>query len=94
MTEETSLSGVDESIWSSRVYHLRPSEFATAMLHYYRAEIQRSNTWRMRLDNTTNWAIVTQDPQAISDKIIKEMKRGGTLCQGKEFTRIRSARTC
>jgi uncharacterized membrane protein len=29
------------------------------MVHYYRAEIQRSNTWRTRLDNTTNWAVVT-----------------------------------
>jgi uncharacterized membrane protein len=28
------------------------------MVHYYRAEVQRSNTWRMRLDNTTNWAVV------------------------------------
>ncbi|HOS78987.1 MAG TPA: DUF2270 domain-containing protein [Anaerolineae bacterium] len=49
----------DESVWSYRGYHLRPSEFTTAMTHYYRAEIQRSNTWRMRLDNTTNWAVVT-----------------------------------
>ena len=27
--------------------------------HYYRAEIQRSNVWRSRLDTTTNWAVVT-----------------------------------
>jgi len=37
---------------------MRPSEFNTAMVHYYRAEIQRSNVWRQRLDNTTNWAVV------------------------------------
>lgn len=49
----------DESVWSYRGYHLRQSEFTTAMVHYYRAEIQRSNTWRTRLDNTTNWAVVT-----------------------------------
>ncbi|MDO8971723.1 MAG: DUF2270 domain-containing protein, partial [Saprospiraceae bacterium] len=49
----------DEPVWSYRGYHLRPSEFTTAMVHYYRAEIQRSNTWRMRLDNTTNWAVLT-----------------------------------
>lgn len=49
----------DESVWSYRGYHLRPSEFTAAMVHYYRAEIQRSNTWRMRLDNTTNWAVVS-----------------------------------
>ncbi|HAX70244.1 MAG: hypothetical protein DPW18_00220 [Chloroflexi bacterium] len=59
MTEERPASGADESVWSYRGYHLRPSEFTTAMVHYYRAEIQRSNTWRMRLDNTTNWAVVT-----------------------------------
>lgn len=59
MTEESPASSTDESVWSYRGYHLRPSEFTTAMVHYYRAEIQRSNTWRMRLDNTTNWAVVS-----------------------------------
>ncbi|MEN4012603.1 MAG: DUF2270 domain-containing protein [Bellilinea sp.] len=29
------------------------------MVHYYRAEIQRSNIWRTRLDSTTNWAVIT-----------------------------------
>ena len=47
-----------EPVWSYRGYTLRPSEFTTAMVHFYRAEIQRSNTWRMRLDNTTNWAVI------------------------------------
>ena len=37
---------------------MRPAEFNTAMVHYYRAEIQRSNIWRTRLDATTNWAVV------------------------------------
>jgi uncharacterized membrane protein len=37
---------------------MRPAEFNTAMVHYYRAEIQRANVWRTRLDNTTNWAVV------------------------------------
>lgn len=32
---------------------------ATALVHYYRAEVQKMNTWRQRLDVTTNWAIVT-----------------------------------
>lgn len=35
------------------------TEFATAMVHFHRAEIQRSNTWRNRLDTTTNWAVIT-----------------------------------
>jgi uncharacterized membrane protein len=47
-----------EPVWTFRGYGLRPSEFTTAMVHLYRGEIQRSNTWRTRLDNTTNWAVV------------------------------------
>jgi uncharacterized membrane protein len=34
-------------------------EFITAMVHLYRAEAARANTWRIRLDTTTNWAVVT-----------------------------------
>lgn len=45
-------------MWTYRGYQLRPSEFTTAMVHYYRAEIQRSNAWRARLDTTTNWAVI------------------------------------
>ncbi|MFO7661338.1 MAG: DUF2270 domain-containing protein [Chloroflexota bacterium] len=48
-----------EPVWTFRGYKMRPSEFNTAMVHYYRAEIQRSNVWRGRLDTTTNWAVVT-----------------------------------
>lgn len=35
------------------------SEFTTTMIHFYRGEVQRSNTWRNRLDTTTNWAVLT-----------------------------------
>jgi uncharacterized membrane protein len=38
---------------------LQPAEFNTAMTHFYRGEIQRSNVWRTRLDATTNWAVIT-----------------------------------
>jgi uncharacterized membrane protein len=38
---------------------LAPAEFNTAMVHFYRGEIQRSNIWRNRLDATTNWAVIT-----------------------------------
>ena len=38
---------------------LAPAEFNTAMVHFYRGEIQRSNVWRGRLDATTNWAVIT-----------------------------------
>ena len=29
------------------------------MSHFYRGEVQRSNTWRTRLDTTTYWAVLT-----------------------------------
>jgi uncharacterized membrane protein len=48
----------DDSVWTFRGYRLKNSEFVTAMVHYYRAEIQRSNIWRQRLDTTTNWAVI------------------------------------
>lgn len=45
--------------WTFRGYELDPSNFTTAMVHLYRGEIQRANTWRQRLDATTNWAVIT-----------------------------------
>lgn len=45
--------------WSFRGYELDPTNFTTAMVHLYRGEIQRANTWRTRLDATTNWAVIT-----------------------------------
>jgi uncharacterized membrane protein len=38
---------------------ISPAEFNTAMIHFYRGEVQRSNTWRGRLDTTTYWAVLT-----------------------------------
>lgn len=65
MTDDSSdSSGPTDSVpkytpvWTFRGYEMRPSEFNTAMAHYYRGEIQRSNVWRTRLDTTTNWAVV------------------------------------
>ena len=31
-----------------------------AIAHLYRGEVYRSTIWRTRLDNTTNWSIVTR----------------------------------
>jgi len=45
--------------WNYRGYHLETSNFVTAMVHLYRAEVSRTNLWRNRLDATTNWAVVT-----------------------------------
>lgn len=75
---ENNTSPPDESVWSYRGYHLRPSEFTTAMVHFYRAEIQRSNTWRMRLDNTTNWAVITTSA-AISFALSSPANHHGVL---------------
>lgn len=38
---------------------LQRAEYITAMAHLYRGELQRSLSWRLRLDTTTNWAVVT-----------------------------------
>lgn len=48
-----------EPVWTYRGYQLRASEFTTAMVHLFRAEVQRANVWRQRLDATTNWAVLT-----------------------------------
>ena len=33
-------------------------EYIAALVHFYRGELARANVWRMRLDTTTNWAIL------------------------------------
>jgi uncharacterized membrane protein len=48
-----------EPVWTYRGYQLRSSDFTTAMVHLFRAEVQRANVWRQRLDTTTNWAVLT-----------------------------------
>src|ERR1700757_2041691 len=40
------------------IQELNPAELG-AIAHLYRGEIYRSTIWRTRLDNTTNWSIVT-----------------------------------
>jgi len=47
------------SPWNYNACWASGSQVITAMAHFYRAEVQRSNTWRNRLDTTFNWAIVT-----------------------------------
>ncbi len=48
----------EEAVWTYRGYKLKSGEFVTAMVHFFRAEVQRANVWRQRLDTTTNWAVV------------------------------------
>jgi len=49
----------EEPVWTYRGYKLKTSEFVTAMVHFFRAEVSRANVWRQRLDTTTNWAVVS-----------------------------------
>jgi uncharacterized membrane protein len=48
----------DDAVWTFRGYRMKSGEFTTAMVHFFRAEVQRANIWRQRLDTTTNWAVV------------------------------------
>ena len=34
-------------------------EYISALVHLYRGELYRATQWRMRLDTTTNWAVIT-----------------------------------
>lgn len=52
-------SSATDSATNLAARKLSAAEFNTALVHYYRGEIQRSNTWRNRLDTTTNWAVIT-----------------------------------
>ena len=56
--DEAKAQGFEEPVWTYRGYRLKSSEFVTAMVHLFRAEVQRANVWRQRLDTTTNWAVV------------------------------------
>ena len=47
-----------DATWTFKGYRLKSSEFVSAMAHEFRAEIQRTNVWRTRMDVTTNWAVV------------------------------------
>src|SRR5919199_1221022 len=52
-------AGAKSAESSAGVIKLSAAELNTAMVHFYRGEVQRSNTWRNRLDTTTNWAVIT-----------------------------------
>jgi uncharacterized membrane protein len=57
---------------------MRASEFNSAMVHLFRAEITRSNMWRQRLDATTNWAVLTTGAAISFSFGAGEMGVGGT----------------
>ena len=47
-----------EHLWEFAGQGLDSRDFNTAMVHFYRGEIGRSTAWRIRLDATTNWAVI------------------------------------
>lgn len=49
------MSEPDESVWTDRGHRLKGSGFVSALAHQFRAESQRANVWRTRLDAATNW---------------------------------------
>jgi uncharacterized membrane protein len=51
--------GDGDQAWTFRGFQMKSSDFNAAMVHFFRAEISRANTWRQRLDATTNWAVLT-----------------------------------
>ncbi|MEZ5331917.1 MAG: DUF2270 domain-containing protein [Thermoanaerobaculia bacterium] len=52
-------SAPEESGRAFEDYPLTRAEYISAMVHLYRAELTRANTWRIRLDTTTNWSIIS-----------------------------------
>ncbi|MEP6635345.1 MAG: DUF2270 domain-containing protein [Acidobacteriota bacterium] len=60
-TSSSDTAAVDRNAQSptALMRRMAPAEFNSAMIHFYRGEVQRSNTWRNRLDTTTNWAVLT-----------------------------------
>ena len=51
-----------EKTSSSEDYESTPisrAEYIAAVVHLYRGELYRANSWRIRLDMTTNWAVFT-----------------------------------
>lgn len=59
LPDEPAAHPLDSTVWTYGSYRLEGGSFATALIHFYRAEITRTNTWRNRLDVTTNWAVVS-----------------------------------
>lgn len=57
MAEEEAALPEDRADYESK--SLNRQEYITAIVHLYRGELHRATVWRLRLDNTTNWSIIT-----------------------------------
>ena len=47
-----------QAAWTFRGNQMQAAEFSHAMVQLYQAEMQRANTWRTRLDHTTQWSVL------------------------------------
>jgi uncharacterized membrane protein len=56
-----------------------PAEFSTAIVHLYRAQSAKADSWRSRLDATTNWAVVTTAAAITFALGSTEPQRHGTI---------------
>jgi len=56
--EGTTRAAGGQAAWTFRGHQMQPAEFTTAMVQLYQAEMRRANTWRTRLDTTTQWAVI------------------------------------
>lgn len=57
--EQPSVLKADDLVGCFEDTPLSRAEYISALVHLYRGELYRANAWRIRLDNTTNWAVFT-----------------------------------
>ncbi len=56
-SNEATTAEVEQQSFENRP--LTRPEYFFAVSHFYRGEVDRANTWRVRIDSTTNWAVAT-----------------------------------
>jgi len=54
-----SVEGGPPALVDYETRELERNTYVSAIVHLYRGELSRANTWRQRLDQTTHWAIFT-----------------------------------
>ncbi len=59
MGENDQARSEDDKFLDLESHPLTRPEYISAIVHLYRGELFRANAWRIRLDNTTNWAVLT-----------------------------------
>lgn len=69
-------------VWTFRGYELDADSFISALVELYRGEIDRSNTWRTRLDDTTNSAIMVCAGTVLAALLLPAQATLVALCGG------------